>query len=1400
MRTSFLRQSFSIFICGVLGYSSASTGFNTAIHSLTAAILAQVPQSDYTDTPGPVDEGAAPQVQPVDQGGLWTPETLASYNDAMKMEAGLVASPTMPIDTYSPGDTGDNQSLVGRPDPLPRSQAISTSDQGATPPGTDSGGGTTGGTTSGGGSVPPTTPPPTSGGPEVPQPPGTAYGPTAGEGNNWEGTGPGGGSTMAPGTVNTQSGNRLTTMPITGWKTKGGLPFGLTLYHNAQDNVDTGWGQNWRCSYDMRVAYTGNTVNGVRDYLTVTYPTGKKLTFTRQKDSTISGPLWGAKFYPPKGYYDIVFATQASATAFTLRTPDQMVYSFDPNGRLMSKRDRFNNTITVTFSGNRLNKVSDASGRSLTFNWTNFSIPTGTGFPQQVAGIYTVKNDQSQQVWAFMQGGMTYGTATGLKYLQTITLPPLAGISYQHKFAYSGAGAITTEVDTMGKSYTFTYDSNLRLKTFRGPLLHTYTYTYNASNTVLTKPDNRTITDYYDAGVLRTIKDEAGYSKTLTYDADYNVVQVKDERGNLDRFGYDAFGNCTWSQDSLQYAANKKSLTSYNSYNDVMSETDTRGAVSSYNRDAYTGALLSVTDGLGNILEENTYDTTGLLTSSSSEGTTDVATYDAFGNIASAGSAYGSTNLTYGNTYSPDMPTQALDSRGRVNTLNYDEWGRVSSISRSDGASSQFQYDTMGRILKTVDWLGHQTLFSYDAEGRQISRQNAKGQIEHYSYDACDRLITDQDGNGNTKYYSYASRGELVGLTLSDNSYENYQYDGVGNETSRRNGLGQTIYRFYDAADNLTQIQYPTGTPTTLSYDLDGRLVTMIDGTGTTSYSFDLADRPTALSTPQGSMTYQYDSWGRRTLLTQSAGDTTQTNYSNDLVSSVVKMPENETTSWSYDGFGRVISQALPNGTVTTYGYDSLDRVNSVVHRKSDSTVISSEAYQYDANGNLSFKIVDGVRTDYTYDSIDQLVGEASPGRTVSYTYDGNGNRLSRIINGSTETYSYDAGDKLLSRSGGPTGNYSYSYDAAGRTTGVSSPGGFTQLSYDYEDRLINITSLGVNATYAYNGANARVSKTGTVGARTYKRDGIDVEAPVLNDGVSTFVPGISERSGGVSKFSHYDRIGTSAKVTDGAQAVTNSRSYDAFGMLTSISGGSGSQKGFASAFGYQEDEESGLKLLGHRYYDSATGRFITRDPAQDGSNWYSYCENNPTSQIDPSGLSVHEALMAYEALKHHKGKNGPKGKKKSEESHKGATAGAVLAGAAAMAGVMGTLGEGLGGLAAGAAEEAGKLGARKGSGGFRQGLIQKSGGHIPPGGQAHHPMVQAKEFRANLAARFGDVLAADDPQHGMWWSFPDHQKAARRYADYLQDYLDKHPNASIDDLLTFAKWLTRAMRSGKIK
>jgi len=61
---------------------------------------------------------------------------------------------------------------------------------------------------------------------------------------------------------------------------------------------------------------------------------------------------------------------------------------------------------------------------------------------------------------------------------------------------------------------------------------------------------------------------------------------------------------------------------------------------------------------------------------------------------------------------------------------------------------------------------------------------------------------------------------------------------------------------------------------------------------------------------------------------------------------------------------------------------------------------------------------------------------------------------------------------------------------------------------------------------------------------------------------------------------------------------------------------------GFAGAAGYQTDADTGLMLLGNRYYDASIGRFLSPDKVHDGDNWYAYCGNDPLGATDPTGLT----------------------------------------------------------------------------------------------------------------------------------------------------------------------------------
>gem|GEM_PF-3233708 len=216
-------------------------------------------------------------------------------------------------------------------------------------------------------------------------------------------------------------------------------------------------------------------------------------------------------------------------------------------------------------------------------------------------------------------------------------------------------------------------------------------------------------------------------------------------------------------------------------------------------------------------------------------------------------------------------------------------------------------------------------------------------------------------------------------------------------------------------------------------------------------------------------------------------------------------------------------------------------------------------------------------------------------------------------------TNTYGTHDQLLT-----SGSKSYGYDSNGNCTSVTVGTSVTSISYDYENRVTGITypSSATNS-FSYNGNDMRMQKVDSAGTANYLCDGTTPASAVLKDGAAVYTPGLSERRGTTSKFYHGDALGSTRGITNSSQAVTDSVLYDGFGMTVSRTGTTPTPFGFVGKGQYQTDSDSGLMLLGHRYYDASVGRFISSDPAKAGDNWYAYCDNNPLQKTDAQGLSA---------------------------------------------------------------------------------------------------------------------------------------------------------------------------------
>jgi RHS repeat-associated protein len=120
--------------------------------------------------------------------------------------------------------------------------------------------------------------------------------------------------------------------------------------------------------------------------------------------------------------------------------------------------------------------------------------------------------------------------------------------------------------------------------------------------------------------------------------------------------------------------------------------------------------------------------------------------------------------------------------------------------------------------------------------------------------------------------------------------------------------------------------------------------------------------------------------------------------------------------------------------------------------------------------------------------------------------------------------------------------------------------------------------------------------------------------------------PSVTGNAAWTPSFYGYDGFGTVRQLTNSAGVVTDSYEYDAFGNSFTKQGTTPNNYLYR---GEQYDSDLGLYYLRARYYNPATGRFMSRDPedgvAHDPASLhkYLYANGDPVNRIDPKGRST---------------------------------------------------------------------------------------------------------------------------------------------------------------------------------
>ena len=427
--------------------------------------------------------------------------------------------------------------------------------------------------------------------------------------------------------------------------------------------------------------------------------------------------------------------------------------------------------------------------------------------------------------------------------------------------------------------------------------------------------------------------------------------------------------------------------------------------------------------------------------------------------------------VTTSSPISPDT-TRYLDKLGRVvrtevqafdgtsttrHDVRYDNQGRIDRVRQpyyspatTTAYNTQYIYDIRDRVTQEQRPDGGSTMLTYTADSHQVkvtiseTVTKADGTTSLATqetinlYNVMGELVKTTEAAGNTDavstVYTYDSQGLPRTVTV-DGSYVNtFTYDSAG-------------YR--DTVSNAN-----TGT---VSFDFTalGELRQQTDAKGSTTYSYDLLRRITAINDPTGIAIWQYDPTNAKGALHQrcyystgstgtSCSSTTNLGFRETLSYNTAARPSSSSTrisvgghvksyvhSYTYDTHGRPNTIAYPSGITASYGYNAHGYLATVDDTASATTGVLETYNALDAYGNVTqvtygngvvtqraFAANSGRPTDI--DSTHEKDDNTTVLQDNAYQWQSNGQLQSRIshvgsMNARKESFVYDHLNRLKS-------------------------------------------------------------------------------------------------------------------------------------------------------------------------------------------------------------------------------------------------------------------------------------------------------------------------------------------------------------------------------------------------
>lgn len=575
--------------------------------------------------------------------------------------------------------------------------------------------------------------------------------------------------------------------------------------------------------------------------------------------------------------------------------------------------------------------------------------------------------------------------------------------------------------------------------------------------------DDTEVDNYVDYEVLSESVDKTKpfMQTSLEYDSTGNYVTSEtNEQGSTTHYVYDVNGNVT-------------------------SITDADENVTSYAYDS-SGNLISVKNGDS----ENSYTYSGLgsVSKITHNGFDYSFNYDVFYNLVST--KIGNVTVASHTYDSNGNLTKTAYANGDYLEYAYDNYGIISVITGETGKIAEMIYNKQGLVTKAVDYSSGETSYYYykfDGSLESEYRTSSDGSLTHY-------IVTDSDGNTVEKT-SVNGQTKTITTGSDDHGKSFVNNDGVINETSTDDfGRVSAVTTKQNKSDTVftKQYSYYHGSESNATTNMVGGISYKLSSDKVLGYSYNYNDTGNVENVYENGKkvaVYTYDElnqlvWyadtrtGRyiRIVYDNYGNIQKMESYSLGTNWAPVKLLETRTysygdTNWKdklteFDGDSITYDK---NGNPLTYRDGmSFEWENGRILKKINT---SDKAIQmnYDSNGMRTQKSVDGVKTNYYYDSNNNLFALTKGSDTLFFYYDNSGEVMSVSCNGTMYYYIKDLqGDitEIVDKDGKAVAEYAY--DAWGNmltedngtlTVGKLNPFRYRSYVYDEETGLYYLQS-----------------------------------------------------------------------------------------------------------------------------------------------------------------------------------------------------------------------------------------------------------------------------------------------------------------------------------------------------